>query len=178
MSDPQPRHVRPNPIPQRLSPGPDISGPQASFQRSWPDMSSPRPGHVWISNTSTARFSWGAIKDTPHLSSTVGHLFHIVNNLRHSLELPNFLLPASLKSKIPRRDLSLTLEWHTRSSSQALYWRSPCVHYSWEFVLLDGLCCSGVTKVVVDPRKFILPSPLWRFDSVNQTRSWWSFRVD
>jgi hypothetical protein len=41
MSGPQPRHVRPNPIPQQLSPGPDISGPQAGFQRGWPDMSGP-----------------------------------------------------------------------------------------------------------------------------------------
>jgi MoaA/NifB/PqqE/SkfB family radical SAM enzyme len=37
---------------------------------------------------------------------------------------------------------------------------------------LDGLDCPGVTKVVVDPRKFVLPSPLWRFDSGNRTRSW------
>jgi hypothetical protein len=62
MSDLQPGHVRPNPIPQRLSPGPDISGPQARFQRGWRDMSGPRPGHVRVSDTLTARFSWGAIK--------------------------------------------------------------------------------------------------------------------
>jgi hypothetical protein len=30
--------------------------------------------------------------------------------LRHSLELPTSLLQASLKSKLPRRDLSLTIE--------------------------------------------------------------------
>jgi hypothetical protein len=29
----QPGHVQPNPIPQRLSPGSDISGPQVGFQR-------------------------------------------------------------------------------------------------------------------------------------------------
>jgi hypothetical protein len=28
-----------------------------------------------------------------------------------------------------------------------------------------------VTKVVVDPEKFVLPSPLWGFDSGSQTRS-------
>jgi hypothetical protein len=67
MSGPQPGHVRPNPIPQRLSLEPDISGPQAEFQRGWPDMSSSRPGHVWVSDTTMARFSWGAIKG-PHAS--------------------------------------------------------------------------------------------------------------
>jgi hypothetical protein len=35
------------------------------------------------------------------------------------------------------------------------------------FVPLDGLGSPGVTKVVVDPRKFVLPSPLWGFDSGN-----------
>jgi hypothetical protein len=40
----------------------------------------------------------------------VGHSFHIANILRHSLELPTSLLQASFKSKLSRRDLSLTLE--------------------------------------------------------------------
>jgi hypothetical protein len=100
----------PNPIPQRLSPGPNISGPQAGLQRGVPDMSDPRPGHVRISDTPTARFSWGAIKVPSCLSSMVGHSFHIVNTLRHSFELPTSLLQDSFKSKLPRRDLSLTLE--------------------------------------------------------------------
>jgi hypothetical protein len=52
----------------------------------------------------------GAIKGPSRLSSTVGHSFHIANSLRHSLELPTSLLKASFKSKLPRRDLSLTLE--------------------------------------------------------------------
>jgi hypothetical protein len=47
----QPEHVRPNQIPQRLSPGPNISDPQARFQRGGPDMSGPRPEHVRISDT-------------------------------------------------------------------------------------------------------------------------------
>jgi hypothetical protein len=62
-----PRHVRLNPIPQQLSPEPDISGRQANFQRGWLDMSDPRPRHVRVSNTPTARFSCGAIKG-PHAS--------------------------------------------------------------------------------------------------------------
>jgi hypothetical protein len=41
------------------------------------------------------------------------------------------------------------------------------IHYSWGFIPLDRLDCPGVTKVVVDPRKFVLPSLLWGFDSGN-----------
>jgi hypothetical protein len=178
MFGPQPGHVRPNPIPQRLSPGPHISDPQARLQRGWPDMFGPRPEHVRVSDTPMARFSWGGYKRLPRLSSTGGHSFYIANILKHSLELPTSLLQASFKSKLPRRYLSLTLEWPTRSSSQALHRRSPCVRYSWGFVALDGLGCPEVTKVVIDPGKFVLPSPLWRFDSGSLTRSWWSFRVD
>jgi hypothetical protein len=65
MFGPQPGHVQPNPIPQRLSPGLHISDPQAGLQRGWPDMSGPRPEHVRVSDTPMARFSWGAIKG-PH----------------------------------------------------------------------------------------------------------------
>jgi hypothetical protein len=106
-------------------------------------------------------------KSPPRLSSTVGHSDHIVNTLKHSLELPTSLFQALFKSKHPMRDLKLTFEWPTRSSSQVLHRWCPCVRYSW-----------GVTKVVVDHGKFVLPSPLWGFDSGNQSRSWWSFGVD
>jgi hypothetical protein len=118
-----------------------------------------------------ARFSWGAIKGLTHLSSRVGHSVQLVNTLRHTLELPTSLLQASFRSKLPRRDLSLTFEWPTRSSTQALHWQSSCVHYSWGFIPLDGLGCLRVTKVVVDFRKFVLSSTLWGFDSENWTRS-------
>jgi hypothetical protein len=90
MSGSQPRHLWPNLIPQRLSPGLDMSGPQTNFQRGVSDMSGPRPGHVQVSDTPTARFSRGAIKGPPYLSSTVDHSFHIANTLRHSIELPTF----------------------------------------------------------------------------------------
>jgi hypothetical protein len=62
MSGPQPGYVQPNPIPQRLSPEPDITGPQAGLQRGWSDMSGPRPGHVLVSDTPMARFLWGLQK--------------------------------------------------------------------------------------------------------------------
>jgi hypothetical protein len=51
----------------------------------------------------------------------VDHSFHIANTLKCSLELPTSLLQASFKSKFPMRDLRLTLEWPTQSSSQALH---------------------------------------------------------
>jgi hypothetical protein len=140
---------------------------QTGYIRSPSQFSERFAGHVWVSDISTARCSWGVIKDPSRLSSTVGHTFHITNTLRHSLELTTSLLQASFKSKLPRRDLRLTLEWPTRSSSQTLHRWFPCVHYSWGFVPLDGLGCARVTKVVVDLKKFVLPSPLWGFDSEN-----------
>jgi hypothetical protein len=87
-----------------------LSGFLAGFQRQLTDMSSPQFGHVWISDTPTARFPWRAIKGPPCLSSRVGHSVQLANTLRHSLELPTCLVQASFKSKLPRRDLSLTLE--------------------------------------------------------------------
>jgi hypothetical protein len=108
----------------------------------------------------------------------VGHSFHIANTLRYSLELTVSLLQGSFKFKHHRRDLRLTLEWSTQFLSQALHRRSPCIRYSWRFVPINGLDCPGVTKVVGDSEKFVLPSPLWWFDSVNRTRSCWSFGVD
>jgi hypothetical protein len=52
----------------------------------------------------------GAIKGPSCLSSMAGRSFHIANTLRHSLELPTSLLQVLFKSKLPRRDLRLTLE--------------------------------------------------------------------
>jgi hypothetical protein len=72
-------------------------------------MSGPRHGHVRVSDNPMARFPWGAIKGPSRLSSMVGHSFHIANTLRHSFELPISLLHAFFKSKMTRRDLSLTL---------------------------------------------------------------------
>jgi hypothetical protein len=72
-------------------------------------MAGPRPGHIRVSDTPTARFSW-AIKGPPRLSSMIGYSFYIANTLRHSLELPSSLLQASFKSMLSRRDLNLTLE--------------------------------------------------------------------
>jgi hypothetical protein len=157
-----------------------LSGLPVGFQRRWPDMSGPQLGHVWVSDTPTTIFSLGAIKYPPCLSSTVGHSFHIVNTLKHSLELPASLLQALYRRSlyVCYRDLRLTFEWPTRSSSQALYRRSLYVCYSWGFVPLDKVGCPWVTKVVVDPRKCVLPSALWGFDSGNRTRFWWSFEVD
>jgi hypothetical protein len=52
------------------------------------------------------------------------------------------------------------------------------------FVTLGNLCPKrtrcfpGVTKVVVDIAKFVLPSHLWEFGSGNQIRSWCLFGED
>jgi hypothetical protein len=43
---------------------------------------------------------------------------------------------------------------------------------------LDGLGGLGVTKVMVDLKKFVSPSPSWGFDSGIWTRSWWLFGED
>jgi hypothetical protein len=73
-------------------------------------MSSPRPRHVQVSNSSNGQIPLGAIKGSPHLSFQVDHSFHLANILRHSLELQISLPQVSFRSKLPRRDLSLTLE--------------------------------------------------------------------
>jgi hypothetical protein len=194
MSGPRPDMPDPSFLTGFQRPNPDMSGPRpdmsglsalsdlsalsglaARFQRRWSDMSGPQPEHVQISETPMARFFCGAIKG-PHAS-----LARLATHFTLQIfwvTLFSSRLQASFKSKHHWRDLRLTLEWPTRSSSQALHRRSPCVHYSWQFVPLDGLGCPGVTKVVVDPEKFVLPSPLWEFDSENRTRSWWSFEVD
>jgi hypothetical protein len=43
MSGPQPGHVRPNPIPQRLSPGPDISSTMAGSRKGGRTCPTPDP---------------------------------------------------------------------------------------------------------------------------------------
>jgi hypothetical protein len=73
-------------------------------------MSGPRLGHIRVFDTPTGRFPWGVIKGPLCLFRPVGHSVQLVNTLRQSLELPTSLLQASFKFKLPRRDLSLTLE--------------------------------------------------------------------
>jgi hypothetical protein len=144
-----------------------LSGFLAGFQRRWLDMS----GFL----TPQRLDFLGGYKRPPCLSSRVGHSVQLANILRHSHELPTSLLQASFKSKLPRRDLSFTLEWPTRSSTQALHQRSPCVRYSWRFVPLDRLWESP--RLWWTSKSLYCPL-LWGFDSGNRTRSWWSFGVD
>jgi hypothetical protein len=73
-------------------------------------MSDLQPGHVRVSNTPNEQLPLRAIKGPPRRFNLVGHSFQLANTLRRSLELPTSLLQASFKSKLPRRDLSLTLE--------------------------------------------------------------------
>jgi hypothetical protein len=105
----------------------DLFGSQSGSQRAWPDI----PGSL---TPPTGRFLWGATKGSPCPSSLSGHSVQRTNTFRHSLELQTSLPQAPFKSKLPRRDLSLNLEWPSRFSTQALHRWSPCVHYSWGFV--------------------------------------------
>jgi hypothetical protein len=74
-------------------------------------MSDPRPRHVRVFDTPTGRFPWGgAIKGPPCLFNPASHLFQHANTLRRFVELSTSLLQVSFKSKLSRRDLSLTLE--------------------------------------------------------------------
>jgi hypothetical protein len=98
MSDPQPGHVRPYSIPRQLSSGSDISGPQADFQRGWPDMSNSQPGHVWVSDTPMVRFSWGAIKG-PHTSLARLATHFILKHFDTLSSAPN-LSPLSFSSAL------------------------------------------------------------------------------
>jgi hypothetical protein len=64
-------------FPQRLSPRPDISGPQAGFQRGWPDMSGPQPGHVWPNQiSSVTKSQTGHIRSPSQVpESLTGHVW-------------------------------------------------------------------------------------------------------
>jgi hypothetical protein len=113
--------------------------------------------------------SLGGYKRPPHLSIPVGHPIHLKYTLRPSLQLKISLPQASLQSKLPRRDLR-----HPLSNSLDLQLK----HFINElrvFITLGDSShkwtrsCLGVTKVVVDLRKLVLPSPSWGFDSRNQT---------
>jgi hypothetical protein len=73
-------------------------------------MSGPRPEHVQVSDTSNGQIPLGAIKDPPCLSSLVGHSVQLANTLRYYIELQTSPAQALFKSKLPRRDLSLTHE--------------------------------------------------------------------
>jgi hypothetical protein len=81
------------------------------------------------------------------------------------LKLSLSLLQASLISKLPKRDLSHPLS--DPLDLQAKHFIDD-LHV---FVTLGDLsprwtrCSLGVTKVVVNLRMFVLPSPSWGFDS-------------
>jgi hypothetical protein len=95
----------------------------------------------------------------------------LFNPTDHSIQLANTSKPLSLKL---HSNLSFLGEILASLLSDPLYLQLQhfiddlCV-----FVTLGDLsprwtgCCSGVTKVVVDLKKFALPSPLWGFDIRN-----------
>jgi hypothetical protein len=121
----------------------------------------------------------GAIKDPPRLSSSIGHSVQLANTLRHSFLSSN---PLSISLKI-HSNLSFIWEiWSSLLSDSLDLQHKHFIDDLCVFVTLGNLsprqtrCYPGVTKVVVDLEKFVLPSPSWRFDIRNWIRSWWSFR--
>jgi hypothetical protein len=81
------------------------------------------------------------------------------------LELKLSLPQASLKFKLPKRDLSHLLECPSQSSSK------HSTDDLYVYVTLGDLptrrtrCPPGANNVMVSLRKFVLPSPSWGFDS-------------
>jgi hypothetical protein len=131
---------------------------------------------LWQPN---GQISLGAIKAPPPHTFLAREVTHLnLKTLWDTLLSSKPLSQAPFKSKFHRKDLSLSLEWPSRSSTQVLHWQSPCVCYSWDLSPRWTRCCPGVTKVVMDLRKFVLSSPSWGFVSENQNRSWWLFRED
>jgi hypothetical protein len=142
-----------------------MSGAKAGFQRCLADMSGLHPGYIRIFDTPTGRFLLRAIKEvhTPFTPlATPLTRIHFEPTL---LELKPSLLQASLKFKLPKRDLS-----HPLSDPLNL----QAKHFTNDlrvFVILGDMsprwtrCSPGATKVVEGLRKFVLPSPSWGFDS-------------
>jgi hypothetical protein len=90
------------------------------------------------------------------------------------------------------RSNSLSLKLQSNPSLLGWIWAKPWVTHSifeqehftnnlHVFITLSDSspwwtrCPLRATKVVVSLKKFVLPSPLWEFDSGNRTWSWWSF---
>jgi hypothetical protein len=122
-------------------------------------------------------YSLGGYKRPPHLSSLVGYSVQLANTLRHY-----FLSSKPFSLKLHLNLTFLRKIWASLLSDPLDF---QLKHFIDDFRVFDTLehlssrrtrCCLGVTKVVVDLRKFVLSSPSWGFDSENQTRSWWSFR--
>jgi hypothetical protein len=109
----------------------------------------------------------GAIKGSSCLSSPVHHSIHLKYTLIHSLELKIYLPQASLRSKLPMRDLSHPLSDPLDLQLKHLIDELRVFITLWDSSPRWTRSCSGVTKVMVDLRKFVLPSPSWGFDSGN-----------
>jgi hypothetical protein len=74
--------------------------------------------------------SLGGYKSPSHRSSLEDHELNLKTLPSVLSWAQNSSPQASLQSKLPRRYLSLTFEWLTRSSTQALHRWSMCVRYS------------------------------------------------
>jgi hypothetical protein len=89
-------HVRPNQISSATKSHTGHIRSASQVPKRCAEHVRPRPGHIRISDTPMARFSWGAIKSPPRLSSLEGHSIHIANILRRSLA-PNISPPSFIQ---------------------------------------------------------------------------------
>jgi hypothetical protein len=129
-------------------------------------MSGSQPEHVQISDTPTERFLLGAIKGSPCPPSLPWPLYYFENTLNQY-----FLSSKPLSFKLQSNPSFLREIWAIPfSDPQDL----QAKHFTDDlrvFVTLGDLspwwtrCCPRVTKLVVNLRKFVLPSPSWGFDS-------------
>jgi hypothetical protein len=112
---------------------------------------------LWHPN---GKIPFGCYKRTP-MPPQLGRSLHSIANTLNQC----FLWSKPLSFKLPKRDLSRPFEWPSKSLSKCF---TDDLHV---FVTLGDLspwwtrCCLGVTKVVMNLRKFVLPSPLCGFDS-------------
>ena len=90
----------------RLDLSKSLSGPLAGFQRLWPDMSSPQPGHV-RPNLIPQRLSLGPDISGPKPSSKEGGR----TCLAPDPDMPGFLTPQRLVFQILYKRLSTPLSW-------------------------------------------------------------------
>jgi hypothetical protein len=128
-------------------------------------MSSSWIGHVQISDTPTGRFPVGYKRGYPPPP-----LIWPLRWLKNPLNL-HFLNSNSLSLNLQSNPCLLGEIWANSWVTLSIFKRKHITDNLCVFVTLENLsprwtrCPLGATKVVVSLGKFVLPSPLWWFDS-------------